>query len=162
MAAEPCGRVNPQLLRTETGLSKQRINHSLKQLQAAGWITKRTRALYDLVDEAGEHVETVAEIDQGATDMDLRAAAELLSDWEPDSQASPEFARQETARAVEWLRYQDHRSKKSDFIEALEFDESVDHWWGRAVQPGLRELAEHGFVEYRSAYNDYKVVELEN
>jgi len=49
MRDEPAGRVNPYLLREETGLSKQRVSNSLSQLTAAGWVEKRTRALYDLV-----------------------------------------------------------------------------------------------------------------
>jgi predicted transcriptional regulator len=44
-------RANPYLIREESGLSKQRINHSLQQLDAAGWVTKRTRGLYDFVDD---------------------------------------------------------------------------------------------------------------
>jgi len=45
LAAE--GRVNPYLLREETGLSKQAINERLKQLTAAGWVRKVTRGLYE-------------------------------------------------------------------------------------------------------------------
>lgn len=44
-------RANPFLIREESGLSKQQINESLKQLAAAGWVNKRTRALYDFVDD---------------------------------------------------------------------------------------------------------------
>lgn len=51
MKTEPCGRVNPFLLREETGLSKQRVSNSLRQLVASGWVEKRTRALYDLVED---------------------------------------------------------------------------------------------------------------
>lgn len=48
MKDEPCGRVNPYLIREETDLSKQRVSNAFRQLVAAGWVTKRTRALYDL------------------------------------------------------------------------------------------------------------------
>ncbi len=51
MKAEPCGRVNPYLVREETGLSKQRVSNSFRQLVASGWVEKRTRALYDLVED---------------------------------------------------------------------------------------------------------------
>lgn len=51
MKSEPCGRVNPALLREETDLSKQHVSNSLRQLVAAGWIDKRARALYDLVED---------------------------------------------------------------------------------------------------------------
>lgn len=44
-------RANPYLLREETGLRKQAVNEALKQLVAAGWAKKRTRGLYDYVDD---------------------------------------------------------------------------------------------------------------
>jgi len=44
-------RANPFLIREESGLSKQRVNKSLEQLTAAGWVEKRTRGLYDFVDD---------------------------------------------------------------------------------------------------------------
>ena len=160
MADEPAGRVNPYLLREATGLSKQRVSNALRQLVAAGWVRKETRGLYDLVDEARAEIEAT-ESDQHpqSDDLDVRAVAELLSDWTPDTQASAEYARTETARALEWLRRQEGRQSKRDFVEAVAFDESVDHWWGRAVQPGLRQLAEHGVVEYRPGHHDYKMVD---
>jgi len=149
MAAEPCGRVNPQLLRTETGLSKQRINHSLKQLQAAGWITKRTRALYDLVDEAGEHIsDAPAAVDGG-----------LLDGWEPDTDANAERARAETQRVYEWLRERGSRYSKSEIIDGCGPDEGVDYWWRAVVRAGLGELVEREKVEYRSGHHDYKALE---
>lgn len=48
------GRANPYLIREETGLSKQNVNEALKQLQAAGWVEKRTRGLYDFVEDPRE------------------------------------------------------------------------------------------------------------
>lgn len=47
-------RANPYLLREETGLRKQSVNEALKQLVAAGWVQKRTRGLYDFVDDPRE------------------------------------------------------------------------------------------------------------
>ena len=55
MKSEPCGRVNPYLVREETGLSKQRVSNSFRQLVASGWVKKRTRALYDLVEDPREN-----------------------------------------------------------------------------------------------------------
>jgi len=43
--------VNPYLVREETELSKQRVSNSFRQLVASGWVEKRTRALYDLVED---------------------------------------------------------------------------------------------------------------
>jgi len=48
------GRANPYLIREETGLAKQNVNEALKQLQAAGWVEKRTRGLYDFVEDPRE------------------------------------------------------------------------------------------------------------
>lgn len=45
------GRANPQLLRETVGVSRQRINHALNQLQAAGWVRRVTRGLYELVED---------------------------------------------------------------------------------------------------------------
>ena len=47
-------RANPYLIREETGLAKQNVNEALKQLQAAGWVEKRTRGLYDFVADPRE------------------------------------------------------------------------------------------------------------
>ncbi|WP_238705386.1 MarR family transcriptional regulator [Natrinema pallidum] len=55
MKSEPCGRVNPYLVREETELSKQRVSNSFRQLVASGWVEKRTRALYDLVNDPREN-----------------------------------------------------------------------------------------------------------
>ncbi len=55
MKQEPCGRVNPYLIREETDLSKQRVSNSFRQLVASGWVKKRTRALYDLVEDPREN-----------------------------------------------------------------------------------------------------------
>lgn len=46
---EPGGRANPLLIRRETGLSKQRVGNSLRQLVAAGWVEKPVEGLYDFV-----------------------------------------------------------------------------------------------------------------
>jgi len=52
---QPGGRANAMLLREEADeLSKQQINVALNQLQAAGWVEKVTRGLYDLVGDPRE------------------------------------------------------------------------------------------------------------
>lgn len=53
---QPAGRANTMLIREETeDLSKQQINTALNQLQAAGWVEKVTRGLYDLVGDPREN-----------------------------------------------------------------------------------------------------------
>lgn len=46
---DPWGRVNPLYLREQTDLNKQQINYALNQLQAAGWVKKLTKGLYEFV-----------------------------------------------------------------------------------------------------------------
>lgn len=42
------GRATPKYLKERTGLNDQQINYALNQLQAAGWVTKVTKGLYEL------------------------------------------------------------------------------------------------------------------
>lgn len=52
---QPGGRANTMLIREEAEeLTKQQINVALNQLQAAGWIEKVTRGLYDLMGDPRE------------------------------------------------------------------------------------------------------------
>ena len=140
LAAQPAGRANPYLLREETGLSKQRVSNSLRQLVAAGWVDKRTRGLYDLV-----------------ADVDSSASDELLAGWEPDTDASGDRARTETRRVVGWLEETGGRHKRAEIVErCLPDGLNEEYWWTAVVRPGLLELAERGLVEYRSNYPDYR------
>lgn len=47
-------RVNPLRLRDATGLNKQRVNDILRDLQAAGWVRKVNRGLYEFVGDPRE------------------------------------------------------------------------------------------------------------
>ena len=47
-------RVNPLRLREATGLNKQRVNDILRDLQAAGWVHKVNRGLYEFVGDPRE------------------------------------------------------------------------------------------------------------
>ena len=114
----------------------------------------------DLERDTGETDSAPTEVRERAVEQTTTAAeAELLASWTPESEANPERARSETLRALDWLRDHEGRASKSDFVAGLEFDAHVDSWWGRMVQPGLRELAEHGVVEYRPGHHDYKMLE---
>lgn len=146
LAAEPCGRANPYLLRDATGLSKQRVSNSLRQLVAAGWVRKVTRGLYDLVGDPR---------DTESVDSRIEAA---LEGWEPDTEARADTARQEAARAAEWLRESGERQTRSEFMDALAGDVSMSDrsWWERAAQPGLQRLDEEGLVEYDSGHHYYQ------
>mgnify|MGYP000303693980 CR=1 FL=1 len=48
------GRANPLHLRERTDLSKQRLNRVLNRLRANGRVTKVTRGLYEIGDDAGD------------------------------------------------------------------------------------------------------------
>lgn len=97
-----------------------------------------------------EHIDSVAD--------DVEA---LLEQWSPDTDANPERARRETARAFEWLAKQSEPQKRSEIVAACAADSELGErsWWERAVQPGFRFLNEHGIVEYRQGHHDYAVVE---
>ena len=95
------------------------------------------------------------QIDSGARTEDVDA---LLADWTPDTDANARRARDQTAQAVAWLRAQDGPRTRCEIVAAVNDSDLSDRgWWERAVQPGLRWLAEQGVVEYRSGYHDYAV-----
>lgn len=56
LKGQPGGRANAMLVREQSDLSKQRVNTALKQLQAAGWVEKPTRGLYDFVEDPRERL----------------------------------------------------------------------------------------------------------
>ena len=89
MKDEPCGRVTPFLLRERTGLSKQRVSNSLRQLVASGWVNKPYRGLYDL-DEDPEmnrdesasqrlHYDTMAALDYLRAEKPTRSTRTTVS-----------------------------------------------------------------------------------
>jgi len=94
-----------------------------------------------------------------ATDADTGdPIGEALTGWEPDAEADAKPARAQTRRAAEYLReHAPERFKRSELQDALAAGSSWErrHWWERAVQPGLRHLADHGLVEFRDGHYDY-------
>lgn len=79
------------------------------------------------------------------------AIDEVLSEWVPEGEVNAERARKEATRAVEWLREQGGRHKRTEITNALADESGLSDrvWWERAAQPGLRELDDAGLVEYR-------------
>ena len=88
---------------------------------------------------------------------------ELLEQWEPKSETNADRAREETKRAVSWLRQQNEPKSRREISDACAHESELGErsWWERAVQPGLRYLANNGHVKYRPGYHDYEVVETE-
>jgi len=74
---------------------------------------------------------------------------ELIRNWQPEKQVNTSTARDELRVAVSWLAEFNGEAKRGDFIEGVYngADLSEDSWWGRAVQPGLRYLADNGIVK---------------
>lgn len=96
--------------------------------------------------------------DEPHTDTRDATIDELLAGWEPDTEADARRAREETRRAVEWLRDAGGRRTRSEFVDELAGDSPLESrsWWERAVQPGLRHFADHSLVEYRPGHHDYQ------
>jgi len=97
----------------------------------------------------------VAALEDGAEDP----VGDALAGWEPDTDANAKSARAQTRRTVEYLR--DHapeRFQAGELKDALAGESSFSprHWWERAVQPGLKYLADAGLVEYRAGHHDYR------
>lgn len=105
--------------------------------------------------ELGLDDEPAEQIDNGVSTDGVDA---LLANWTPDTDANARRARDQTQQAVAWLREQDGPRTRSEIVAAVNDSGVSDRsWWERAVQPGLRWLAEQGVVEYRSGYHDYAV-----
>ena len=81
-----------------------------------------------------------------------------LARWEPPTGVDPEVTRAQTRRAAEHLAATGHPLGRTDLVDALADGATLDTatWWGRAVNPGLRYLAEEGIVEYRAADDTYR------
>ena len=47
-------RMSPQMIRERVDDSKQTVNYALSQLTAAGWIDKKSRSVYEFVDDPRE------------------------------------------------------------------------------------------------------------
>ena len=78
------------------------------------------------------------------------AVREALEGWDPGKDADTQYATELTHRAVMFLRDRGEAgASKSDFVDAFgeELDQSVGHWWGRCVRPGIRRLKDAGLVE---------------
>lgn len=85
---------------------------------------------------------------------------DALGSWEADTETNAETARAQTRRAAEYLAATGGRLTRSALVDALAAESSLGErtWWERAVQPGLRYLAEADLVEYRAGHHDYRWV----
>lgn len=102
---------------------------------------------------------TTVETDDTEPTPSERDETALLADWEPDTDANAERAREETQRVVDWLRETGGRHSKQEIVDGVGPVDGTDYWWRAVVRPGLSELGERGAVEYRAGHHDYKAVE---
>ena len=89
------------------------------------------------------------------TDTALDAA---LARWTPSTGIEAPVTRAQTRRAAEHLAATGDPLGRTDLADALADGSTLDTatWWGRAVDPGLRRLAEEGIVEYRAVDDTYR------
>jgi len=126
------GRVNPLLVREETGLGKGDINTALTNFRAAGWVRRVTRGLYEFVDDPRDAPDrrdrdgtrTGTDVDVGADDLPPVAAME--------------FGKDVTDRRLEvieeWLAFvrDEGQVQKSDFEDWY----TEDHQTRTGYEPG--------------------------
>jgi hypothetical protein len=86
------------------------------------------------------------------------ALDDALARWDPATGLDPEVTRAQTRRAAEYLAATGDRLGRLDLIAALADGSTLNraNWWGRAVDPGLRRLAEKGIVEYHPLDHTYR------
>ena len=86
------------------------------------------------------------------------ALDDALGGWDPATGIDPEVTRAQTRRAAEYLAATGDRLGRLDLIAALADGSTLDpsNWWGRAVDPGLRRLAEEGIVEHQPLDHTYR------
>ncbi len=97
--------------------------------------------------------------DAGADPTPERTALDdALARWDPATGIDPAVTRAQTRRAAEYLAATGDRLGRTDLADALADGSTLDTatWWGRAVDPGLRRLAEEGLVEYRAVDDTYR------
>ena len=85
---------------------------------------------------------------------------DALARWDPATGIDPAVTRAQTRRAAALLATTGDRLGRTDLADALADGTTLDtaRWWGRAVDPGLRRLAEEGLVEYRAVDDTYRWV----
>lgn len=86
------------------------------------------------------------------------ALDDALARWDPSTGIDAEVTRAQTRRAAEYLATTGERLGRTDLIDRLADGSTLDTatWWGRAVDPGLRRLADADLVDYRTVDDTYR------
>ena len=99
--------------------------------------------------------------DPGADPTPERTALDAaLARWEPSTGIDPAVMRAQTRRTAEHLAATGDRLGRTDRADALADGSTRDAatGWGRAVDPGLRRLADADLVAYRAVGDTYRWV----
>ena len=98
-----------------------------------------------------------------ATDSDASTPAptaldDVLARWDPATGIDAAVTRAQTRRAAEYLATTGDRLGRTALADRLADGTTLDaaSWWGRAVDPGLRRLADAGIVAYRAVDDTYR------
>jgi hypothetical protein len=85
---------------------------------------------------------------------------DALARWDPATGIDPAVTRAQTRRAAEYLAATGDRLGRTDLADALADGSTLDTatWWGRAVDPGLRRLADADLIVYRAVGDTYRWV----
>ena len=99
-------------------------------------------------------------LDPGRTPPPADALDTALLRWDPATGIDPTVTRAQTRRAAEYLATTGDRVGRTGLIDALADGSTLDvaTWWGRAVDPGLRRLADADLVAYRAVGDTYRWV----
>ena len=83
-----------------------------------------------------------------------------LARWDPSTGIDPAVTRAQTRRAAEYLAATGDQLGRTELVNALADGSTLDTatWWGRAVDPGLRYLADAQLVEYHAVSDTYRWV----
>ena len=83
-----------------------------------------------------------------------------LARWDPSTGIDPAVTRAQTRRAAEYLAATGDQLGRTELVDALADGSTLDTatWWGRAVDPGLRYLADAQLVEYHALSDTYRWV----
>jgi hypothetical protein len=83
-----------------------------------------------------------------------------LARWDPSTGIDAAVTRAQTRRAAEYLAATGDQLGRTELVDALADGSTFDTatWWGRAVDPGLRYLADAQLVKYHTVSDTHRWV----